>query len=67
MALFEEKQREEAEKPQLSRLTRTFDIRFENLGKTLPTGVEIMRGVTGELKSGRTCAIMGPSGAGKTT
>ncbi|KAJ3049995.1 hypothetical protein HK097_009010, partial [Rhizophlyctis rosea] len=66
-AHLEEKQRAEAEKPQLSRLTKTFDIRFENLGKTLPTGVEIMKGVTGELKSGRTCAIMGPSGAGKTT
>ncbi|KAJ3295381.1 hypothetical protein HK104_002720 [Borealophlyctis nickersoniae] len=54
-------------KPQLAKLSRTFDIRFENLGKTLPSGVQIMKGVTGELKSGRTCAIMGPSGAGKTT
>ncbi|KAJ3038987.1 hypothetical protein HDV00_012746 [Rhizophlyctis rosea] len=61
------KDKVEAEKPQLAKLTNTFDIRFENLGKTLPTGVEIMRGVSGELKSGRTCAIMGPSGAGKTT
>ncbi|KAJ3268851.1 hypothetical protein HK104_005247 [Borealophlyctis nickersoniae] len=54
-------------KPQLARLHKTFDIKFENLGLTLPNGVEIMKGVSGELKSGRTCAIMGPSGSGKTT
>ncbi|KAJ3087330.1 hypothetical protein HK102_011342, partial [Quaeritorhiza haematococci] len=46
---------------------RTFDVSFENLGLVLPNGVEIMAGISGELKSGRMCAIMGPSGAGKTT
>ncbi|KND03224.1 uncharacterized protein SPPG_09010 [Spizellomyces punctatus DAOM BR117] len=46
---------------------KRFEIEFENLGFTLPTGVEIMRGVTGDLKPGRLCAVMGPSGAGKTT
>jgi ABC-type multidrug transport system ATPase subunit len=46
---------------------KKYDIQFENLGLTLPNGVEIMRGVTGEFKSGRSCCIMGPSGAGKTT
>ncbi|KAI9228514.1 MAG: hypothetical protein DHS80DRAFT_27237 [Piptocephalis tieghemiana] len=47
--------------------SRVFDISFENLGLTLPNGVNIMRNVTGELRSGRSCAVMGPSGAGKTT
>ncbi|OUM66640.1 hypothetical protein PIROE2DRAFT_68925 [Piromyces sp. E2] len=46
---------------------KKYDIQFENLGLVLPSKVEIMRGVTGEFKSGRTCCIMGPSGAGKTT
>ncbi|CAG8488921.1 20517_t:CDS:10, partial [Racocetra persica] len=46
---------------------KTFDIEFENLGLVLPSGIEIMKGVTGKLSHGRTCAIMGPSGAGKTT
>ncbi|KAJ3324918.1 hypothetical protein HDV06_005506 [Boothiomyces sp. JEL0866] len=61
-------------KTELSKLSRTFDIEFENLGLKLPNGIEIMKGVTGSLRSGRTCAIMGPSGiltfisgAGKTT
>ncbi|KAJ3269984.1 hypothetical protein HDV01_000747 [Terramyces sp. JEL0728] len=51
----------------MDKLERTFDIEFENLGLMLPSGVEIMKGVTGTLRAGRTCAIMGPSGAGKTT
>nr|KAJ3408247.1 hypothetical protein HK105_003233 [Polyrhizophydium stewartii] len=55
------------DKPGLARLEQTFDIEFENLGMVLPNGVEIMGGVTGKLGAGRTCAIMGPSGAGKTT
>ncbi|CAG8603607.1 11403_t:CDS:10, partial [Diversispora eburnea] len=38
----------------LDRVSQTFDIEFENL-------------VSGSLIHGRTCAIMGPSGAGKTT
>ncbi|RKP11775.1 P-loop containing nucleoside triphosphate hydrolase protein, partial [Piptocephalis cylindrospora] len=46
---------------------RTFELRFADLGLILPTGVDIMRGVTGKLASGRSCAIMGPSGSGKTT
>ncbi|RHZ83223.1 hypothetical protein Glove_99g57 [Diversispora epigaea] len=51
----------------LDRVPRTFDIEFEDLGLVLPSGIEIMKGVSGSLKHGRTCAIMGPSGAGKTT
>jgi ABC-type multidrug transport system ATPase subunit len=46
---------------------KRFDIAFNDLGLVLPTGVQIMKGVTGELKSGRLCAIIGPSGAGKTS
>ncbi|EGF80003.1 hypothetical protein BATDEDRAFT_37074 [Batrachochytrium dendrobatidis JAM81] len=57
----------QADQPQLARLEQCFDIEFENLGLKLPNGVEIMANVSGALRSGRTCAIMGPSGAGKTT
>lgn len=42
-----------------------YHIRFENVGCTLPSGVTIMKGVSGEFLPRRTCAIMGPSGAGK--
>ena len=55
------------ETPALSKLSKTFDIQFENLSLTLPNGVTIMGNVSGTLRSGRTTAIMGPSGAGKTT
>ncbi|CAG8500378.1 14161_t:CDS:2, partial [Cetraspora pellucida] len=51
----------------LDPVKKTFDIEFENLGLVLPSGIEIMKGVSGKLAHGRTCAIMGPSGAGKTT
>ncbi|KAG0078817.1 hypothetical protein BGZ92_001301, partial [Podila epicladia] len=51
----------------LPKLERSFDIRFEKLGLTLPTGVDIIKNISGRLITGRTCAVMGPSGAGKTT
>jgi len=44
-----------------------YDIEFENIGLTLPTGQTIMEGVSGRFSSGTCTAIMGPSGAGKTT
>ena len=47
--------------------TPSFLITFENLGLTLPTGVSVMSNVHGSFQKGRLCAIMGPSGAGKTT
>ena len=43
------------------------DFRMENLGYTLPNGKSILEGVSGEIVSGKMTAIMGPSGAGKTT
>ena len=39
---------------------RRFDITFKNLGLTLPNGIEVMRNVSGELKAGRSMAIMVP-------
>ncbi|KAK3828723.1 MAG: hypothetical protein J3Q66DRAFT_435206 [Benniella sp.] len=51
----------------LPKAERSFDIRFEKLGLTLPTGVDIIKNISGRLLTGRTCAVMGPSGAGKTT
>ncbi|CAI2165493.1 7690_t:CDS:10 [Funneliformis geosporum] len=44
----------------LEPVSRTFDIEFKNLGLILPN-------VSGKLSKRKTCAIMGPSGAGKTT
>ena len=55
------------DKPAIKPLEKTFTIEFENLGLKLENGIEIMKGVTGALYAGRTCAVMGPSGAGKTT
>ena len=43
---------------------------MEKLGYTLPLssgGKEILKGVTGHIHAGKMTAIMGPSGAGKTT
>ncbi|KAF9121672.1 hypothetical protein BGW39_010354 [Mortierella sp. 14UC] len=51
----------------LPKAERSFDIRFEKLGLTLPTGVNIIENISGRLITGRTCAVIGPSGAGKTT
>jgi ABC-type multidrug transport system ATPase subunit len=42
-------------------------LKFENLGLQLPNGKKVMEGVCGEIKSGTVTAVMGPSGAGKTT
>ncbi|KAJ3109362.1 hypothetical protein HK100_003303, partial [Physocladia obscura] len=43
------------------------NYQFSALGLRLSSGKEILKGVSGEIKSGRMTAIMGPSGAGKTT
>lgn len=43
---------------------QSYVIKFKNITFTLPSGVTIMKGVTGEFKSRRMCAIMGPSGSG---
>ncbi|KAJ3126574.1 hypothetical protein HK098_007403 [Nowakowskiella sp. JEL0407] len=62
-----EKLDDEVEEAFLDPLTKKFNISFEGLGLKLPNGMEIMKGVSGSFKSGRIAAIMGPSGAGKTT
>ncbi|KAI9328475.1 hypothetical protein DFJ73DRAFT_782572 [Zopfochytrium polystomum] len=43
------------------------NFHFEDLGLTLPSGATVLKGVNGEIKAGTMTAIMGPSGAGKTT
>ncbi|KAJ3013604.1 UNVERIFIED_CONTAM: hypothetical protein HDU68_000621 [Siphonaria sp. JEL0065] len=43
------------------------NFRFDNLALRLKTGKTILQGVTGEIRSKRMTAIIGPSGAGKTT
>ena len=40
---------------------------MDSLGYKLANGKEVLKGVTGRIHSGRMTAIMGPSGAGKTT
>jgi ABC-type multidrug transport system fused ATPase/permease subunit len=44
-----------------------YKISFEGVGLVLKTGVKIMSNVSGEFLPTRTCAIMGPSGAGKVS
>ena len=44
------------------------DFDFNRLGLRLNTnGLQVLRGVTGNLPAGAVTAVMGPSGAGKTT
>ncbi|KAL0490926.1 hypothetical protein AKO1_009805 [Acrasis kona] len=46
----------------------TVDLRFEELGLELRTdGTRVLKGVTGEIKHGQLTAVMGMSGAGKST
>jgi len=42
-------------------------VEFKDLGLDLPNGKRVLNGVTGKFGAGRMCAVMGPSGAGKTT
>ena len=44
-----------------------FTVEFEHLTFTLPNGTKIMRGVSGRFDPCTSTAIMGASGAGKTT
>eukprot|EP00930_Biecheleria_cincta_P014304 TRINITY_DN12367_c0_g2_i1.p1 TRINITY_DN12367_c0_g2~~TRINITY_DN12367_c0_g2_i1.p1 ORF type:complete len:1376 (-),score=242.61 TRINITY_DN12367_c0_g2_i1:27-4154(-) len=42
-------------------------LSFADLTFELPSGEQLLQGVSGEFRAGRMCAILGPSGAGKTT
>ncbi|KAJ3123862.1 hypothetical protein HK101_006267, partial [Irineochytrium annulatum] len=43
------------------------NFKFDNLSLQLKSGKKVLEGVTGEIRSKRMTAIIGPSGAGKTT
>ncbi|KAJ3190607.1 hypothetical protein HK101_008560 [Irineochytrium annulatum] len=43
------------------------NFKFDNLSLSLKSGKKVLEGVTGEIRSKRMTAIIGPSGAGKTT
>mmetsp|Transcript_10224 Transcript_10224/g.30503 ORF Transcript_10224/g.30503 Transcript_10224/m.30503 type:complete len:1000 (-) Transcript_10224:1198-4197(-) len=43
------------------------DFRFNDLGLTLPSGKQILKSVSGHVMPSKVTAVMGPSGAGKTT
>ena len=46
----------------------TMDVEFHQLGLRLHSnGMQVLAGVTGSCRKGRITAVMGPSGAGKTT
>lgn len=51
----------------LQKHDETITIGFEELGLELKNGKSVLASVTGTFPAGRMCAIMGPSGAGKTT
>jgi len=52
----------------MRRSQRKVAIGFNELSLTLNNnGKQVLKGVTGSFEAGRMCAIMGPSGAGKTT
>jgi ABC-type multidrug transport system ATPase subunit len=55
------------DKPEFNPLERTFNIEFENMSFKLPNGIQVISNVSGVLRAGRVCAIMGASGSGKTT
>lgn len=43
------------------------DFDFSELGLKIPGGKKVLHGVTGTIRHGQVTAVMGPSGAGKTT
>ena len=55
-----------SESSEVVMVSPSFDIEFRNLKFSVP-GKEILKGVSGYCKSGRILAILGQSGAGKST
>ncbi|MGD8263163.1 MAG: ABC transporter ATP-binding protein [Desulfobacterales bacterium] len=53
--------------PASSNLQRFAEIRFENVSFNYVAGENVLRGISFHIKSGETVAIVGPTGAGKTS
>jgi len=51
----------------MMRNAKSIDIAFEDLALEVEGGPQVLKGVSGKFFSGRLSAIMGPSGAGKTS
>jgi ABC-type multidrug transport system fused ATPase/permease subunit len=45
----------------------TGEVRFENVGFAYPDGTQVLRGITFDLRPGQMVALVGLTGAGKTT
>ncbi|TPX37017.1 hypothetical protein SmJEL517_g01068 [Synchytrium microbalum] len=57
----------QAEEIQLSKVEKIVDIKFESIGLVLPNAIEILKDVSGDIKSNRLCLVMGPNGSETTS
>lgn len=62
LALREEPELDEGSKPELRG-----DIEFDNVSFTYPDGTEVLKNLNFTVKQGEVLAILGPTGAGKST
>ncbi|MCE2406959.1 MAG: ABC transporter ATP-binding protein [Pseudomonadales bacterium] len=62
-----EETRRSAESPRIEPIDQDLTLRFEHVGFQYPDGRHVLSDVSFEANTGETIAIVGPSGAGKTT